>query len=318
MNYAKPKIVISKCLEFEACRYDGQIINNKYIEKLKKFIDFNPICPEVEIGMGIPRDTIKIVENKKEKLLYQPKTGKDFSKKMNSFSKKYLKNIKNVDGFILKTGSPSCGVKSAKIYPKKNNIKPERKSSGFFAKNIISMFPNYPIEEEKRLDNVFIREHFYTTIFTIADFRKVINMDLLYKFHTKHKYLFMSYNQTLMKKMGNIAANRDNKKIDYVINKYYDSLLLLLSKKSRYTSNINTQMHIMGYFKNFITSKEKDHFLNMLELYRNKKEPLSAINSILYSWIIRFENQYLINQSFFNPFPKELKHHKNQDLNRLA
>ena len=128
----------------------------------------------------------------------------------------------------------------------------------------------------------------------------------------------MSYNQTLMKKMGNIAANRDNKKIDYVINKYYDSLLLLLSKKSRYTSNINTQMHIMGYFKNFITSKEKDHFLNMLELYRKKKEPLSAINSILYSWIIRFENQYLINQSFFNPFPKELKHHKNQDLNRLA
>ena len=93
MIFSRPKVVISKCLEFEACRYDGQIINNKHIQKLKKYIDFEPVCPEVEIGMGIPRDTIRIVENKKERLLFQPETGKDFSKEMDTFSTEYLNSI---------------------------------------------------------------------------------------------------------------------------------------------------------------------------------------------------------------------------------
>ena len=306
MNFLRPKIFISKCLEFEACRYDGQIINNQHIKQLKEFIDFEPVCPEVEIGMGIPRNTIKIVENNEEKLLYQPETGKDFSKKMNSFSKNYLKKINNIDGFILKTNSPSCGVTSAKIYPKKNNGAAIKRSSGFFAENILSMFPTHPIEEEKRLNNIFIREHFYTSIFTLADFKTVSDFDTLYKYHAKHKYLFMSYNQTLMRKMGIIAANRNNKKIKTILNEYYDSLLLLLSKKSRLLSNINTQMHVMGYFKKMLTQKEKTHFLETLELYRNKKIPISSINNILVSWINRFENKYLENQSFFHPFPHEL------------
>ena len=305
MSFLKPKIIISKCLEFDACRYDGQIINNKYIKKLKKYIDFIPVCPEVEIGMGIPRDTIKIVKNKKEKLLYQPETNKDFSKKMNSFSKKFLKK-NDIDGFILKSESPSCGVYSTKIYPKKNNVPPIEKSSGFFAEQALAMFPNYPIEEEKRLNNIFIREHFYTSIFTIADFRNVINMNTLYNYHAKHKYLLMSYNQLLMTKMGNIAANANNESIESIISKYYHNLLILFSKKSKNSSNINTHMHVMGYFKKLLNPKEKKHFLNIIELYRNKKIPISSVNNILRSWILRFDNKYLIKQSFFNPFPKDL------------
>ena len=306
MEFLKPKIVISKCLEFDACRYDGQIINNSYIKKLKKFIDFNPVCPEVEIGMGIPRDTIRIIKNKKENLLYQPNTGKDFSKKMNTFSESFLKKISYIDGFILKTDSPSCGVFSAKMYPKKDNCPADQRGSGFFAEKVLSMYPNHPIEEEKRLNNVFIREHFYTSIFTLADFRNVTNIDSLYKYHSKHKYLFMSYNQNLMKKMGKIAADNKNRKTIDVINDYYNCLLHLFSKKSRIPSNINTQTHIMGYFKKSLSSKEKEHFLKLIELYRNKKTPISSINSLLQSWTIRFDNEYLIKQSFLNPFPKEL------------
>ncbi|MBI64961.1 MAG: cytoplasmic protein [Candidatus Marinimicrobia bacterium] len=306
MKFIKPKIIISKCLEFEACRYDGQIINNQYIEKLKKFIDFNPICPEVEIGMGIPRDTIRIIENKEKRMLYQPETNKDYSNNMDLFSKNYLKKIEDIDGFILKANSPSCGVNSAKIYPKKNDVPPYKRGNGFFANHIVSMFPNHPIEEEKRLNNSILREHFYTAIFTLADFKTVSNFNTLYKYHAKHKYLFMAHNQTLMRKMGNIAANKNNETIEKIKKKYYNSLLLLLSKKARYPSNINTQMHVMGYFKKLISAKEKKHFLETLGLYRNKRTPASAVNSILYSWIFRFENEYLMKQSFFNPFPYEL------------
>ena len=305
MKFIKPHIVISKCLEFEACRYDGQIINNQYIKKLKKFIEFSPVCPEVEIGMGTPRKPIRIVYNDDKIELLQSDTGIDFSAKMNNFTDKYISEIKKVDGFILKSASPSCGIKSAKKFAK-GNPAPIGKDSGLFASKIVENFPNHPKEEEKRLNNSFIREHFFTSIFTIADFNSVIDFKTLYEYHAKHKYLFMAYNQNLMRKMGNIAANKDNQSIKNIKSKYYSCLLLLLSKKSRYPSNINTHMHVMGYFKNLLTSKEKKHFLESLELYRNKKIPLSGINSILSSWIIRFENKYLMKQSFFNSFPEEL------------
>ena len=305
MNYIKPKIIISKCLEFDACRYDGQMINNNYIKKLKEFIDFETVCPEVEIGMGIPRAPIHILNNGSKNLLYQKETGLDFSSKMISFSNKYLAKIKYIDGFILKANSPSCGIKNTKLYSK-NTPSPIGKGSGFFASRVIENFPNHPKEDEKRLNNVFLREHFFTSIFTLADFRNVKSIRDLYDYHAKHKYLFMSYNQILMRKMGKIAANEKNEKIISLLDNYYDLLLLLLSKKPRHVSNINTHMHIMGYFKNQISGKEKTFFLKTLEDYRIKKIPLSTVNSLLHSWTLRFENNYLLKQSFFNPFPSEL------------
>ena len=304
MNFIKPKIIISKCLEHDACRFDGLLINNKYIKKLKKFIEFITVCPEVEIGMGIPRKPIRIIHANNKIILQQSDTEIDWSKKMNNFSKKYISEIEDVDGFILKSASPSCGINSTKIFQK--NSTPRGKGNGLFADQIVQNFPNHPKEEEKRLNNSILREHFFTSIFTIADFRSVNNFETLYKYHAKHKYLFMSYNQTLMTKMGKIAANDNNLKIEEVKNQYYKSLLLLFLKKSRYKTNINTHMHVMGYFKKELTSKEKKMFLEKLDLYRNKKIPISGINNILLSWIVRFENDYLINQSFFNPFPQDL------------
>ena len=305
MKFIKPKIIISKCLEHDACRFDGQLINNKYIKKLKKFIEFSTVCPEVEIGMGIPRKPIRIIHDNNKTILKQSDTGIDWSKKMNNFSQKYISEIDDIDGFILKSASPSCGINSTKIFQKKHPA-PIGKGNGLFADQIIKNFPNHPKEEEKRLNNAILREHFFTSIFTIADFRSVNNFETLYQYHAKHKYLFMSYNQTLMRKMGKIAANDDNLKIEAVKNNYYQCLLILFLKKSRYKSNINTHMHVMGYFKKFLSSPEKKLFLENLELYRDKKLPISGINNMLHSWIVRFDNEYLLNQSFFNPFPNEL------------
>ena len=255
--------------------------------------------------MGIPRKPIHIEKNNNKVKLYQSETGIDFSSKMNTFSKDYISNINNIDGFILKSSSPSCAISSAKIFGKKK-IAPIGIGPGFFTSKIIKKFPNHPKEEEKRLNNQILREQFFTSIFTLADFRSVVNFDTLYKYHAKHKYLFMSYNQLLMKKMGQIAANKTNQELELVIHEYYNTLLLLLSKKMRYSNSINAHMHVMGYFKKSLKSNEKKHFLEMLDLYKDKKIPISSINAILKSWIFRFENQYLMNQSFFNPFPNEL------------
>ena len=305
MTFLKPKVVISKCLTFSECRYDGQIIHNQYIENLKKFVEFQTVCPEVEIGMGTPRNPIRIIEDNESLKLKQSETNLDWAKKMNSFSNKYISKISKIDGFILKAASPSCGINSAKIFSPKSPA-PIRKGAGFFASKIIKQFPDHPKEEEKRLNNPFLREHFFTSIFTIADFRFVKDMNTLYKYHAKHKYLFMAYNQTLMRKMGKVAANENNDSFQNVLNNYYKLILLTLSKRARYTSNINTHMHVMGYFKNQISNQEKQHFLDLIEQYRIQKIHLSAINNLLASWILRFDNSYLKKQSFFNPFPIEL------------
>jgi uncharacterized protein YbbK (DUF523 family)/uncharacterized protein YbgA (DUF1722 family) len=306
MNFIKPKIVVSKCLEFDACRYDGQLITNKYIKMLKEFIDFIPVCPEVEIGLGTPRDTIKVVNNKDGKILFQPSTNTDLTKKMKTFSDGFLGQLENVEGFILKSKSPSCGLKSAKMYVSKNNSPSMGAGDGLFAEQVRNRFPDFPSEDEKRLNNVFIREHFYTTIFTIADFRGVDNMKKMYEYHSKHKYLFMSYNQALAIKMGRIAANSSGDKFEKVRSEYFQELLIMFKKRARYTSNINMLMHVMGYFKSDVTSNEKKHFLSLLETYRQKKIPLSALTSVLFSWATRFNNRYLLNQSLFSSFPMEL------------
>ena len=255
--------------------------------------------------MGIPRAPIHIISQDHKKILHQTETGKDFSPKMNSFSEKYLSKINQIDGFILKSKSPSCGIRDTKIYSNKTPS-PIGKGEGLFTSKIIEKFPYHPKEDEKRLNNPLLREHFFTAIFTIADFKTVNNMETLYNYHAKHKYLFMSYNQTLMRKMGQVAANKKKEDFKILSKKYQDLLLILLSKRARYTSNINTQMHVMGYFKNLISSKEKNYFLNLLEQYRERRIPLSTVNQILLSWIIRFKDEYLSKQSFFNPFPKDL------------
>ena len=307
MKYVRPKIIISKCLEFDACRYDGQMINNDYIRLMKAYIDFITVCPEVEIGMGIPRDTIHLVEQKGKSMLIQSKTNKDYAPKMVEFSDNYLSNTTEIDGFILKSRSPSCGISSTKIYPKTTkNTSPLRKGSGLFASKVIDYFPNHPKEEDKRLNDIFLREHFLTSIFTIAEFRSVKSFKDLYNFQGKHKYLFMTYNQIKMRQMGKIAANFDNHSFEYVKKKYMYLLYKLFAKRPRYLSNINTQMHIFGYFKNHLSSDEKVYFLELLEKYREGIIPISGVNIILKSWSVRIKNEYLINQSYFQPFPKEL------------
>ena len=306
MKYNKPKILISKCLEFEACRYDGQIITNKYVKKLKKYVDFVTVCPEVEIGLGTPRDPIHLINSKGSMSLYQPTTKKSLGKKMTKFSKEFTNSIDNIDGIILKSKSPSCAISTAKHYP---NIKARQimgKGPGLFANHLIQDFPDLPKEEETRLNDVFLREHFYTSIFIISDFRSVKTFKNLYDFHAKHKLVFMVYNQVKLYNLGRVAANHDEKDIKKVLNKYYKLLLDIFIRRPRYVSHINTQMHAFGYYKKQLSKKEKDYFLDLLEEYRNKKIPVSTINSVLNAWNVRFENKYLLQQSYFSPYPEGL------------
>jgi len=308
-EHIKPIIVISKCLGFDHCRWNGEIIPDDFVETLKPFVEYRTICPEVEIKLGVPRDPIRIVTQKKQLRLMQPATGKDLTDKMNSFSDSFLDSVKSVDGFILKFRSPSCGLKNVKIYPGLGKTGSVGKTKGFFGNKVIEKFSHLPIEDEGRLRNFSIREHFLTRIFTLARFRKLKSsgkMKDLVKFHSVNKYLLMAYNQKALKALGKIVANHEKKPLKQVLEDYETNFYPAFFRAPRFTSSINVLMHALGYFSKELKSGEKSFFLDTLEKYRNAKVPLSVPVNILKSWIIRFDVAYLADQAFFEPYPAEL------------
>ncbi|HZK60597.1 MAG TPA: DUF523 domain-containing protein [Anaerovoracaceae bacterium] len=172
-EFPKPVVVVSKCITFEPVRWNGQIIAIEFVQKLKPYVTFVPVCPEVEIGLGVPRDHVRIVLLKGEKKLLQPATGLDFTDKMAKFSESFLDSLGAVDGFILKSASPSSGFKNVKVYPSIERVSSIEKAPGFFGGAVLQKFPNLAIEDERRLLNPRIREHFLTKLFTLASFREI-------------------------------------------------------------------------------------------------------------------------------------------------
>jgi uncharacterized protein YbgA (DUF1722 family)/uncharacterized protein YbbK (DUF523 family) len=308
-EFTRPKVVVSKCLEFDHCRYNGDMIRSPIVAKLKDYVDFLPVCAEMEIGLGVPRKPVRIVLDNGEYRLVQPASGKDVTEDMKTFCTNFLNSLGNVDGFILKFRSPSCGIKDVKVYPAAIKSGAVEKTSGFFGGEVLRRYPSLPIEDEGRLRNSRIKEHFMTKLFTLASFRKVKSegsMKDLIKFHTENKYLFMAYNQAELQTMGSIVANRANKPFNELISEYETHLYNLFSQPAKYTSSINVLMHAFGHFSDQLSSKEKALFFDWIDKYREGKTSICPAINTIRSWIVRFEDQYLLQQTFFEPYPEDL------------
>lgn len=308
-DFDTPDLIVSKCLGFAECRYNGLVIQDEFVESLRPYVTFHPVCPEVEIGLGVPRNPIRVVSVKRELRLIQPATQNDVTEKMNDFLKSFLHNVQGVDGFILKNRSPSCGIKDVKIYPGLAKVASIGRGIGFFGGPIITNFSHLAIEDERRLLNLRIREHFLTKLFTLSSFRTVKasnSFKNLVNFHTRNKFLLMAYSQKGLRELGRVVANQEKKSLEYVLDRYQEHLFRALSRAPSYSSTINVLMHAMGYFKKGLSSREKAFFLDSLQKYRSGKTPLSTATRILGSWIIRFNEEYLMSQTFFKPYPEEL------------
>jgi len=308
-RFPKPRIVVSRCLEFAACRYDGSKIPSEVVRSLMPYVEFTPVCAEMEIGLGVPRDPIRIVRTESGLVLVQPSTGKDVTAKMRKFADAFLGSAGDADGFILKYRSPSCGLKEVKIFDAAGSKTLVGKGAGFFGGAAVERFPHLPVEDEGRLMNFRIREHFLTRIFALATFHDVeraASMRDLVGFQARNKLLLMAYNQKEMRHLGRIVANPEKKPVPQVIADYREHLRAALAAAPRYTSCINVLMHALGYFSEGLSKQEKAYFLDSLEEYRAERVPLSVPVGIIKSYVVRFGEAYLAQQSFFEPYPARL------------
>lgn len=312
MNFERPKVVISKCIGFEHCRFDGSMVNSREVEQLKPYVDFMPLCPEMGMGLPSPRESLRLIKTGEEQRLVFTQSGADMTDAMMVFTREAYNDIKAIqpDGFLMKSRSPSCGIKEVRVY---NSIGKaaciSSKAKGMFSKFMIEKFPDIIFEDEGRMNNFSIREKFYTMIFTKADFRKIKEentMNGLIQFHGKNKYLFMAYSQNQLKVLGRIVANHKKLPLDEVFESYENNLNKLLLKTPSSGQYLNVMLHIFGYYSKELSEKEKAYFLDAMESYRSQHIPQSTVMAILWAWIIRFNEEYLIQQTIFEPFPREL------------
>ena len=308
-EFPRPRIVVSRCIEFDHCRYDGSMIPSDFVKALKSYVDYIPVCPEMEIGLGAPRETIRMVTAGDTIRLMQPATGLDLTDKMNHFARGFLSSLPEVDGFILKFRSPSCGLKDIRVYSGAEKPRAVSKAPGFFGGAVMESFSHLAVEDEGRLRNFNIREHFLTKLYALASFRKARSegrISSLISFHEANKLLLSSHSQKETKMLGNILANHDGLSYADLSGRYEEHLTLALAMPPRSSSRANVFMHALGYFKNDLTARQKELFLQNIQRYKSKKLPSRALLAMLQSWAEGFGQEYLINQSIFQPFPEEL------------
>lgn len=312
-TFEKPVVFLSKCLAKCNCRFDGGTIASEVVDRLAPYVTYVTSCPEMAIGLPSPREALRIVRdaNGDDHLVFS-RTGGDISESMNDFTSAYLDELaaQGVDGFILQHRSPSCGANDVKIYSShgKSNTLPG-KTSGFFGRAVLDRFPQVPVENEGRLLNFNLREHFMIRIFMLKDFKRTVragNLASLVAFHTDNKYLLMAFSQKQLTLLGKLLANHDHLPFSVLAALYEANLLKALELPLSTSRNVNALLHIFGYFKNHLSSDEKAFFLENLELYSCKRLPLSALLKILKAWVVRFDDPYLKRQTIFEPFPSAL------------
>lgn len=305
----RPQVVVSKCMGFDACRYNGQTLPDKFVEKLKDYVDYHPVCAEVEIGLGVPRNPVRLVMENEQLVLYQPASDTEYTGEMIAFSDAFFDSLKAVDGFILKGRSPSCGTKDVKVYLGKAKTTGSIKGQGIFAGQVFKRYPYLAIEEEGRLTNFRIREHFLAKLYTLCRYRQVEKaktMAALVKFQAQNKYLLMAYSQKEQKELGRIVANHDKLPLEQVFSSYKAHLGIAFLRIPRYSNYINVMLHIFGYFSEQLSSGEKNFILDSFEKYKSGKIPLSVPINVLKSYVIKYNDPYLLDQTIWAPFPEEL------------
>ncbi len=322
-GFPAPRIIMSECLELEACRYNAQTIRSSVMRLVEPYVELVPICPEVEIGLGVPRDPIRLVAGEgwsgsgddgpadeaagPSLRLIQPSTSRDLTERMTSFSHGFADATADVDGLLLKSRSPSCGIKDVKVYSGAEGAPVVGKDAGMFAGIMMDRYPEAAMEDEGRLTNAEIRHHWLTRIFASARLRAALadGPAGLVDFHTRYKLVLMAHSPAGQRELGRLVAEA-GRAFDDVAPAYRAGFAEAVAEPAGRGANVNVIQHAQGYFKRELAGAEKRQFGDLQAQYREGQLPLQALLAVLGSWVERFDEPYLREQAYFRPYPRAL------------
>jgi uncharacterized protein YbgA (DUF1722 family)/uncharacterized protein YbbK (DUF523 family) len=306
------RVGISTCLLGENVRYDGGHKLDRFLtETLGQYVDYVPVCPEVECGLPIPRDSMHLEGDPERPRLMTSRTREDKTAQMLKWAKRRVVELEKEDlcGFIFKSNSPSSGMERVRIRNEKGM--PEKKGVGLFAKAFMEHFPLIPVEENGRLHDPKLRENFIERIFTMMRWRELLNkrwrMGGLVDFHTRNKLLILSHSPKHYKMMGKLVADGKAMPIEKLYQEYENLLMAALKLKTTAKKNSNVLQHMMGYFKKDLSSDEKQEILEIIQQYREGYVPLIVPVTLMNHFIRKYKQPYLGMQTYLNPHPIALQ-----------
>ncbi len=305
-------IGISSCLLGEKVRWNGDHKQNWYAKEiLGRFFDYVPVCPEVEVGMGVPRETVHLKGSKDSPRMVGTKTGTDWTQKMIRFSASKVRELSSHDlsGFIFKKGSPSCGLSRISVYSESGD-KVNTMGQGLFAATFTNTFPLVPVEEEGRLNDFKIRENFIVRVFSYHRlqqlFKEGYSRGSLVNFHTRQKFLLLAHSRKHYDFLGKLVAEAKKYRPAEMKTRYSETFMEGLTFKTTAKKNTDVLQHMLGFLKKKLTKEEKQDILSTLEDYRKELVPLIVPLTLVRHYVKKYDITYLLDQAYLNPHPKEL------------
>lgn len=314
MNHKKQNIRlgISACLLGQKVRYDGGHTLDSFLkDTLGAFVEYVPVCPEVECGMSVPREPLRLKGSPDMPSLVTVLTKKDYTDQMVSWARRRVRELddETLCGYIFKSRSPSCGMECVKVYNDSGN--PAKNGAGIFARVFMEHFPLLTVEEEGRLQDPVLRENFIERIFVFRRWRELLaqkkSAGALVDFHTRHKLLLLSHSTQHYRIMGKLVADAKKIGLPEAYGRYQQLLMGALCLKPTVKKHVNVLQHMMGYFKTLRSPDEKKELLGIIEQYRHELVPLIVPLTLINHYVRKYNQQYLNMQYYLNPHPVELR-----------
>ena len=308
----KIKLGISACLLGENVRYDGGHKLDRFLtETLGQYVEYIPVCPEVECGLPVPRESMHLEGDPDSPCLVTIRTKQDLTERMIQWARKRVAGLEKegLCGFIFKSDSPSSGMERVRVYNKKGM--PVKKGVGIFARIFINHFPLLPVEDEGRLHDPKLRDNFIERIFALKRWREVLerkeSRGKIVDFHTKHKLLILSHSLKHYQAMGKLVAQAKDLPLKEFYRQYQTLLMESLELKTTPKKNANVLQHMVGYFKDQLSSDEKQELLEVIDHYRQEYVPLIVPITLIQHYVRKYDQPYLKQQVYLNPHPLELQ-----------
>ena len=311
MTIGPLRLGISRCLLGDEVRFDGGHKRDNFLtDVLGPYVEWVPVCPEVEAGLGTPREAMRLVGDSAHPRLLTIKSGRDHTRVLEKMTTGRLAELGNLDlsGYVFKRGSPSCGVERVRVYTEQ--AMPSHNGVGIFARAFIEHFPLIPVEEEGRLCDAPLRENFIERVFGYRRYqdllRNGVTRQAVVRFHTIHKYLLLAHSAQHYQALGRLVGRAEHHRPKELAIKYGEVFMKALAVKATVRKHVNVLQHILGYFKTQLGASQKAELLGVISDYHQGLTPLIVPLTLIKHYVQQFEVHYIRDQVYLNPHPKEL------------
>ena len=304
---------ISACVLGQNVRFDGGHKQNRFVvDELSKHFEFKPVCPEIGIGMSIPRPAIRLLQlpNGDERLVDSKEHATDYTVQMKQFADRQIANFEPLCGYVVCAKSPTCGMERVKLHIANGNTVPGG-SVGVYTRELMARMPWLPVEEDGRLQDPMLRENFVFRVFSLNDFYQSLRGNKSYdgfiKFHSRYKLVLMAHSPTAYKELGRKVAAIKEWDLDTFYFEYRQQFMDAIKSRASRNNKTNVLMHLQGYFKRSLTKSQKQELSALIMSYRDGHQPILAPLALIKHYLKEYPDPYLQLQTFLDPYPEELK-----------